>query len=72
MNIGLTKTISQLFIVMFTNKDRQKQFRQSQKKKGLVELRGVWLDPDHAEAVRREAKELAKKLETLKNQQIRL
>lgn len=35
------------------NKDRQKKFRQSQKAKGLVELRGVWVKPEDREKARK-------------------
>jgi len=34
------------------NKDDQKKFRQSQKAKGLVELRGVWIKPELRDKVR--------------------
>ena len=37
---------------MRTSKDRQKQFRQSQKAKGLVELRGVWCEEQDRAKIR--------------------
>jgi len=38
------------------NKDHQKAYRQSQKQKGLVELRGVWIKPE----LRDKAREILK------------
>jgi len=34
------------------NKDHQKAYRQSQKAKGLVELRGVWIKSEFRDKVR--------------------
>jgi len=45
------------------NKDHQKAYRQSQKQKGLVELRGVWIKPEN----RDKAREIIKTLDSAKD-----
>ena len=44
------------------NKDRQKQFRQTRKNLGLVELRGIWIHPENREKIKKYAEKLEKSL----------